>query len=205
MSRSQWPDSTNSPSEIPGTIHDYLVFWMSALGMVNVMALGGAVACYVTRIPRRAGLAIPARVGPPTASAFLLLVFLFGATCLARDYQRTLIGEGRFPYRREAVRLLFLDIEERMRTQGYNTSRIQIAPPVRVVAAGVVLQLSKLNIPVAVADPWVSTFTEALRSTGREDVVFRFVGPKLNDELRNQSDYLLIGRYRNVSVYEQLR
>ena len=36
-------------------------------------------------------------------------------------------------------------------------------------------------------------------------MVFRFVGPELNDELRGRSDHLLVGRDRNVSVYEQLR
>ena len=85
------------------------------------------------------------------------------------------------------------------------SARIRIAPPVRVVAAGVVLQLYKADIPVAVADPWVPEFTEALRSTGAEEVVFRFVGSDLNDELRDRSDHLLVGRNRNVSVYKQLR
>ena len=194
-----------SAFNVRGVMRDYLVFWMSALGMANLMALGGAVTWWAARILGRRGIEIPTRIGRVAVTTFLLLAFLFGATGLARDYRRTLIGEGRFPARREAVRLLTRDVEDRMRAEGYNRPRIRIAPPVRVVAAGVVLQLYKADIPVAVADPWVPVFTETLRSTGEEDVTFRFVGRMQDNELRDRSDYLLVGTYRDVSVYEQLR
>ena len=194
-----------SAVNVRGMLRDYLVFWMSAVGMTNVMVIGGAGVCWAAGILRRRGIEIPARMGSVTVAAFLLLVFLFGATGLARDYQRTLIGEGRFPNRREGVRLLFRDVQDRMRVQGYRNPRVRLAPRVRVVAAGVVLQLYKADVPVAVADPWVPVFTEALRSTGAEDVTFRFVGRALDQELRDRSDYLLVGTYRDVSVYEQLR
>ena len=54
-----------------------------------------------------------------------------------------------------------------MRAAGYNRPRIRIAPPVRVVAAGVVLQLYKADIPVAVADPWVPVFHRDAAVNGR--------------------------------------
>ena len=194
-----------SAFNIHGMVRDYLVFWMSILGVANLSALGGAVAWWAARALRRRGIAMPARIGQAAVPVFLLVVFLFGTAGLARDYRRTLAGEGRFLNRRDAVRTLSRDLEDRMRARGYASARIRIAPPVRVVAAGVVLQLYKAGIPIAVADPWVWMFTEALRSSGAEDVVFRFVGPELNDQLHDQSDYLLVGRDRNVSVYEQLR
>ena len=194
-----------SAFNVRGMMRDYLVFWMSALGMVNLMVIGGAVACWTARILRRRGIALQTRIGPATVAAFLLLVFLFGATSLARDYRRTVTGEGRFPHRREAVRILSLDLENRMATQGYRSPQIRITPPVRVVAAGVVLQLYKADIPVSVVDSWVPVFTEALRSTGAEDVTFRFVGPELDRELRERPDHLLVSTYRDVTVYEQLR
>ena len=189
-----------SAFNIHGMVRDYLVFWMSVLGMVNLSALGGAVAWWAARALRRRGIAIPVRIGPAAVT-----VFLFGATGLAQDYRRTLAGEGRFSNRRAAVRTLSRDLEDRMRARGYASARIRIAPAVRVVAAGVVLQLYKTDIPVAVTDPLVPVFTEVLRSTGVEDVVFRFVGPDLNGELRDRSDHMLVGRNRNVSVYEELR
>ncbi len=194
-----------SAFNIHGIVRDYLVFWMSVLGMLNLAVLGGAVAWWAARALRRRGIAIPARIGPAPVTVFLLVVFVFGATGLAQDYRQTLAGAGRFPNRREAVRTLSRDLENRMRARGYVSARIRIAPAVRVVAAGVVLQLYKTDIPVAVTDPLVPVFTEALRSTGAEDVVFWFVGPDLNGELRDRSDHLLVGRNRNVSVYEQLR
>ena len=92
-----------------------------------------------------------------------------------------------------------------MRKRGFDTARIRIAPPARIVAAGVVLQLLKAGTDVAVADPWVPAFTEAMRSTGRPDVVFRFVGPTLNAQLNEQSDYRLVAAYEEIFVYEQLR
>ena len=194
-----------SAFNIHGMVRDYLVFWMSILGVANLSALGGALAWWAARALRRRGIAMPARIGPAVVTAFLLVVFLFGVTGLARDYRRTLAGESRFPDQREVVRTLSRDLEDRMRAQGYDSARIRIAPPVWGVAAGVVLQLYKADIPIAVADPLVWMFTEALRSSDAEDVVFRFVGPDLNDELRGRSDHLLIGRNRNVSVYELLR
>ena len=186
-------------------MRDYLVFWMSVLGVANLTAIGGAVAWWTAQVLRRRRVAMPARIGPAATLAFLLLVFLFGAAGLARDYRRTLAGEGRFPNRREAVRLLFLDLEGHMRARGYDSALIRLAPPVRVIAVGVVLQLYKAGLPIAVTDPWVPMFTEALRSTGAEDTIFRFVGPDLDEELSDRSDYLLVARNRNVSVYEQLR
>ena len=92
-----------------------------------------------------------------------------------------------------------------MRTEGYDSARIRMVPQARVVAAGVVLQLQKAGIPIAVADPWVPMFTEALRSTTTQDVVFHFVGPELDAELRHRSDQVLIARHRSVSVYERVR
>ena len=57
---------------------------MSALGMANVMALGGTVTWWAARILRRRGIEIPTRIGQAAVTTFLLLTFLFGATGLAR-------------------------------------------------------------------------------------------------------------------------
>ena len=158
---------------------------------------------------------MPARNARAVGPAFLAVVFAFGAVGLAQDYRQTLAGERRSPGGRAAVRLLSRNLEGRMRAQGYGSARIRMAPPVWGVASGVVLQLYKTDISIAVTDPLVWMFTEALRSTGTEDVVFRFVGPALDEELRGRSDHLLLGRTtlaaalrqeeRDVSVYEQLR
>ena len=194
-----------SALNVRGPMRDYLVFWMSAVGVANVTVLAAAAACWAASALRHRGIVTVARVGPKAATTFLLLVCFLGTTGLVQDYRRTLAGDGRFPVRREAVRVLFHGLEDRMRTEGYDSARIRMVPQARVVAAGVVLQLQKAGIPIAVADPWVPMFTEALRSTTTQDVVFHFVGPELDAELRHRSDQVLIARHGSVSVYERVR
>ena len=194
-----------SALNVRGPMRDYLVFWMSAVGVVNVTVLAAAAACWAASALRHRGIVTVARVGPKAATTFLLLVCFVGTSGLVQDYRRTLAGDGRFPVRREAVRVLFEGLEDRIRTEGYDSVRIRMVPQARVVAAGVVLQLQKAGIPIAVADPWVPMFTEALRSTATHDVVFHFVGRELDAEFRHRSDQVVIARHRSVSVYERVR
>ena len=53
-----------SAFNIHGMVRDYLVFWMSILGVANLSALGGALAWWAARALRRRGIAMPARIGP---------------------------------------------------------------------------------------------------------------------------------------------
>ena len=189
---------------IRGMMRDYLCFWMSAIGMVNLVALGGAGLGWMAGILGRRGTSL-LPVAPSAAVAFLSVVVLFGCNSLAQDYRRTVAGEGRFHARRRAVEQLSQNVSEHMRDRGFESALIRFSPPARVVTAGVVLQLLKKGKQVSVADPWVHVFTEAMRSPDRPDVVFRFVGAKLDAGLMEQAQHVLVARYGGVSVYEERR
>jgi len=199
---------------VRGVMRDYLILWVSMLGTVSLAALGGVVAWWVGRVLTSRRFELPAGFGPVSMMAFVLVVFLLGAGSLGLEYRRTLAGQGSSPRQREIVADLFHEVEDHLRARGYRSARIRVAPSVWGIAASVVLQLHKTDIAVAVPDPLLPMFTGALRSTGEEQVVLRFVGPALDGELRGQPRYSLITESRGVvgpvnaltpavSVYEQ--
>jgi hypothetical protein len=69
------------------------------------------------------------------------------------------------------------------------------------IVAGVLVELSKQDIPFFVDDEWLFMFGSHLRVRGKPDGVIVFGDQTFHDESRNRRGYLLLGERGGTFVY----
>ena len=187
-----------SIARVPGVPHAYLVFWISAISVVNTAALLGLLmdrAHGTLSLHRLPWLSVG---GPLAAGVFGVLLTLHGVSVLRENHQRTLDGAGFQQGARERSRMLSAAVEKDLRSHGRARALIRIQGP-WPEAAGVVLQLHKAGIPVAVDDRYLFMFTEAFLPTGVEDVEFLFTNAALEES--ETPPYRRVARHGMTFVY----
>ena len=187
-----------SIARVPGVPHAYLVFWISAISVINTAAVLGVVMDWVNgalSLHRFPWLWV---VRPVATGVFSVLLALHGASVLHDNHQRTLDGAGFQQGARERSRVLSAAVEEDLRRRDHARPLIRIQgrwPE----AAGVVLQLHKAGIPLAVDDRYLFMFTEAFLATGVEDVEYLFTSTA--PDVSENPPYRLVARQGMTFVY----
>lgn len=187
-----------SIARVPGVPHAYLVFWISAISVVSTAALLGLLmdwACGALSLHRLPWLPV---ARPLAVGVFGVLLTLHGASVLHDNHQRTLDGAGFQQGARERSRVLSAAVEEDLRRHCRARPLIRIQGP-WPEAAGVVLQLHKAGIPLAVDDRYLFMFTETFLATGVEDVEFLFTNAALDES--ETPPYRLVARHGMTFVY----
>ena len=177
----------------------YLTYWIFMVSVVNTAALLGFV------MDRAAGalslhrLRVLSVAGSVAAGAFGILLTVQSALVLY-DLQQRKLNENSYLASRVRVRVLFAAVEEDLRRHCRNRPLIRIQSNESwPEAAGVVLQLYKAGIPLAIDDRYLFMFTETFLATGVEDVEFLFtdVAPDVNET----PPYRMVAQRSGTFVY----
>ncbi|MCY4636918.1 MAG: hypothetical protein OXG04_20865 [Acidobacteria bacterium] len=187
-----------SITRVDGPLRAYLVFWISIVGVINTATLLGLAMDRAQGALSLHRLRVSSVAGPVTVALFGSLLAVQGVSVLHANHQRFLDGTGYLRQDRERSRALFAAVEEDLRRHGRSRPLIRIQGR-WTEAAGVVLQLYKAGIPVAIHDRSLFMFTEAFLATGIEDAEFLFtdVAPDASDA----SPYRLIAQQGPAFVY----
>ncbi len=152
-------------TRIRGQIVDHEVFWMSALGVLNVGAIVGLVTSLI------ADTGSNRRLSAAAISVAALLVAL-GTGVLgmhhAMNRRRTLEDH--------AVDVLAEKIRTAMSEAHATRPLFHIEPPIWTIAAGALLQIRKDGAAFAVDPQWTVMFGEAFEPDGREDARLTLAG-----------------------------
>ena len=158
-------------TRIPDGVHDHEVFWLSAVGVVHVAVM---VAAALTVLGDKWAW-VRARIGPAAAAVSLLLVAWFAVVGLVdlSDLRR----------RPRQARVTDAAIAEGAGAIGVEMDRLAAQRPlvaidarVWMTAAGVILELRKRGVEVAVEPRLVSMFPGTTSPDGTEDVEISFCG-----------------------------
>jgi len=150
---------------ISGRVVDHEVFWISALGALNVAAAAGGTLALAAERARAWQLAARIAAGALVATAVVV-----GAAGMNGVRHR-----GRTPDD-HAVDAVTEGIQRAFTESGAHRPLFRIEGDIWPIAAGALLQLDKVRQPFAVDEPWVNVFGDQFRAIGREDAVLTIAG-----------------------------
>jgi hypothetical protein len=160
-------------TRVPDGIHDHEMFWMSAVGVLNVAVIAGA---------PLAGLGTNRRLLVPAAAVVTIVVtgeavrsVLELKRMADRTHMTTRAG-ARIERATQAV-------EAEIRRTGARRPKILIDQRVWEPAAGVILQLRKKGATVAVQPGLERMLSGTLAADGREDLEITFCGGPCHENL----------------------
>ncbi len=200
-----------SITKIRTQVGEYMVFWMSAIGTLNwavllaiALARLGGLGRLGRFVPTRVALTRVAHLRRPAlaVSAIVLCVVTYlGATQLEqtrRDAFRPL-GDSAKKMKRLTQAVL-----QDLQREHVQRPRIDAEGPWGE-AAGLVLQLYKRGLPLAVNPDGVFLYGEPLAPNGQEDRVYVIADPRTHDELARQTADDLIAHEEGVYVHASSR
>jgi len=158
-------------TRIEGDILDHEIFWLAAVGALNMALI---VAAALRALPARR-IAAAACVLGLAAAALLGVSHLRGLTSF--EGRRT--TPRRIPLAHQAIRGY-------MRDTGARKLLVEMQDSSWSEAAGVVLRLRQDGIPVAVTDAWIPMFTPRFKAAGDEDALITF-SPRYGYHLENKA------------------
>jgi hypothetical protein len=160
-------------ARIAGEIVDHQVFWLSALGLLNV---GIVVAVLFERV--LAGRSGVERAHAPalhasgggwrilSAAAAIVLVGAGVAAGAAGMHRALLRARGPEDH---AIDVVAAEFVRQTTDAGIHRPLVRIDQSIWPIAAGALLEIAKSRRPFAVDDAWVPMYGEAFAATGRED------------------------------------
>ena len=157
-------------TRIQGHIADHEVFWMSALGVLNVSLVVGAAATAIGDAARTR----PAQ-RPLAVTVGCVCMFLVAAISGVREMRNVLERSSQSADDR-AVDALVVAVHQSLSDTGARRPLFAIEPSAWYTAAGALLQIDKAGIPFAVDDRWTTMFGESFAPTGREDARWTIAG-----------------------------
>lgn len=174
-----------STSRILGLIGDYQVFWLSALGVLNLALVLGALLTPVAE--RFAG-----ERWLPTAAALAAAALALGTYAAGRAELVAATRASALDPASAAVRSLSEQVFRTMPSMGNHRALIRPGGVGEGIAPGFVVQMSKGPVPITVDAAAAPLYGPALATTGGEDVLLTLCGPALHRELA--------ARPRNVTL-----
>jgi hypothetical protein len=158
-----------SATNIEEEIFDHAVFWMSGIGALNLGALASLAFEGIAVWTGGRRLRPLASIG---GFALAGMVFLGGIRELRGSVQRSFSPGPESVAAREVAS----DLQRFLEGAGVERPLILFDQDAWGMDAGVVLQLQKAGVPVAVEDDWMAMYTPAFAATGRERVAIAIVG-----------------------------
>lgn len=150
---------------ISGRIVDHEVFWISALGALNVAVAAGGIL----------ELAVGRAAGWPRAASAAAGLFVAVAVIVGAMGMNSIRHRGRTPDD-HAVDVVTDDIQRALTDLRAHRPLFRIDGDIWPIAAGALLQMDKHRQPFAVDEPWVNVFGDQFRANGREDAVITIAG-----------------------------
>jgi hypothetical protein len=180
---------------IRGEIHDYHVFWLSLLGVVNIsVALGEATAGLSRRLGAQGNQWIVR-----TATCLMLIDVLatgalpmMGPVDRAYDFFSSGI-DGR------NVRNLSTQLADALPNAGHHPI-VRSGEGMWAISAGLVLQMKRRHVPVSVAPEMVFLFGENLVADGREDLLLIVARRAEHEELAKLPFHITLAESAGVFV-----
>jgi hypothetical protein len=165
-----------SATRIEETIFDHEVFWMSAVGALNIAFLVSLVVGLLQRY--QAGYHEGVMYLPAVATA--TICWLLFAACAATGFREMFAAvassSSNPSAESEAVSTVAKELEQYFARERIVRPLIRIDQDGWPLAAGVILRLQKSGVPVSVENDWVPMFTPAFAATGHEAVVLAIDG-----------------------------
>jgi hypothetical protein len=176
---------------IEDAIYDHLVFWLSGIGALAA----GVIAATVLRLVLREA-AIPRRL--PAAVCITLWVI---AAAVGFQQLRVVVSRSFRPgIEPLAARRLGDALIDQFERKDLGRPLVRIDQPVWTVAAGVLLQLEKRQIPYGVEEGWWFMFGAATRPSGQETSTLVFAGPGMRAQLTAAGDHEILAERDRVSI-----
>jgi hypothetical protein len=182
-----------SITRIDDETYDHLVFWLAGIGALQL----GLIADGLIGLVPRANRPIPARL------AAAACVVLFGvATAEGVQGLRVIVSRSFRPGLEQLSARRLADWIEPTLKAKVDRPLVTIDQPVWGIAAGVLLQLRKHQIPFSVEEGWSFMFGPGARSSGsRRDVdKLIFAGPELSARLEGRPGVEKLGERDHVSI-----
>ena len=186
-----------SVNRIVGPILGHLVFWLSALSLINLTAIFAVVTCQGWDYLRRG---VPhawrTRHWRHLPAAMVLIAAALYLPRLVDEQRRSGAGSP-------AVKAVFGEFRAYLDQHDLHRPSIRIAPSAWELTAGVILELSKVGHLVAVEPRWIFMFTEAFAANGKEDAQFEIVdrsfdtlgGLLENERVASGGDFTIYRRF----------
>jgi hypothetical protein len=174
-----------SIERIHGTIGDYQIFWVSALGVVNAALIVGAL---LTPVADRF-LSAPSSFAITQAAAAALVIAtaaIGGSELVAATRTSSL------PRPTAAVKSLSEQVLRTLPSTGNRRPLVRAEDGHGDIFMGVLLEMTKLSVPFTVDAEIAPLVGQSLSTTGDEDVLLTLCGPALHRQL--------IARRRNVTL-----
>jgi hypothetical protein len=180
---------------VQGEMYDHIAFWISIVGLVNLIAIAwGAGELLEGRWTRlRVAPWIPALI----QIGAVLGIGTFGAIHLVRGHQ-----QHRFRQEVDALQVLSSALERHLAGNHLSGHRllVEVSQPVWSIGAGLVLELYKDERAVSVSRDLVPMYGSPLAPSGLEDVEVRVTSPDRSASLHDEQ-WTLAGSTTDAVVY----
>jgi hypothetical protein len=183
-----------SITRVDDEVYDHLVFWLAGIGALHL----GLMADALVRLVPRAVQALPR----PATSAACVVIFILGAAVGFQEL-RVVVSRSFRPLPEPlSVRRLADAILPAFEINRLKRPLVTIDRPVWGVAAGVLLQLQKRNVPFTIDEDWWFMFGEPtgppLSQTEASRLIF--AGPELAVRLTGGPGHEVLARRDHVSI-----
>ena len=178
--------------QIRGPIGDYQIFWISALGVISMAAVGGGVLDW-RRQQRFHNASLILALG----IVFCAAASVAGVDQLLRRQRVGLAEDNR------AVQKLTAEIRDTMKERGVQKPLLAIDASENglwSIGAGILLQFARTDAPIAVENRLVPLFGMLWSPRGDEDAVFTICGPTLHRELVTRERNFIVAHRAQVFV-----
>jgi hypothetical protein len=184
-----------SITRIDDDLYDHLVFWLAGIGALHLGLIADALVRLVPRVPRQMSRT-------PTVAACVLL---FGAAAAVGFQElRVVVSRSYRPSSEPlAARRLVAAILPEFASGGINRPLVTIDQPTWGVAAGVLLQLQKRQIPFTVEEGWWFMFGPPARPAGvpSDSSKLIFAGPELRMRMDVEGGHEMLAERERVAIF----
>jgi hypothetical protein len=183
-----------SITRIEDDIYDHLVFWLAGIGALHLGLIADAL---MGLVPGAVSV-----VGTRQIAAACLLLFGIGAAAGVQDLRVIVSRSFRPRIEQLSVRRLSDAILPEFEAKKVERPLVTIDQPVWGIAAGVLLQLQKRNIPFTVEEGWWFMFGPPMRPAGGPPATatLMFAGPELAVRLAGQPGLETLAQRDRVSI-----
>jgi hypothetical protein len=168
-----------STTRIVGEVFDHEVFWVSALGAFNLGAIAAFLLSLMAAQTRRSA------AGTMVVSTVCGLLVVGGVLTVGRELNEAVSQSRRPELASQAAAGVAEDLRNYLQAQHIDRPLIRIDREIWEMAVGVVLQLQKQGVPVAIEDEWVTMFTPAFAASGHESIEITIAGKNAHVRLMN--------------------
>jgi hypothetical protein len=184
-----------SVTRIRERIMDHEVFWLTAVGSLNLGVILGGCGLFVQQ--RLTSVAQTFERAAPFLQALLVAACMF--VCI-EQLNRARAGHLPVTHSSQVAERLGAGVRDYVNGQAVHKPLVRIGEDVWGMTAGMLLQLDKLGVPFAVEDSWLPMFPQTFAAIGDEDAEISVSGTNAHDQLANRPGNVLVTSADRVYV-----